>query len=390
MTMDPVQAQRLLQEAASHLSRGDAAAARQAIAPLFEPGTPVPPPLFLLAQACRLEGDAAAEEAALDRLLAVQPGHVGGLIMKGDRRAAAGDQHEAERVYRRALAGASAAQQALPPSLETELRRIAGWIGDLSRERLAKVDSLLTSGGFPAGRRSDLIEETLAILRGEADIQLQQPTSFYVPGLPQRAFYERDEFAWAAEVEAQTDAIRDELNALLGAENDGFVPYLPADARASSGAPNAHLVGDSAWSAFHLYRAGQPEGDRKQRCPVTFDAMARAPQPVIPGKSPFAIFSMLKPGAHIRPHHGLYNHRLICHLPLVVPDGCMLRVGNHQRPWKVGELLMFDDSVEHEAWNRSDRQRVILLFEIWKPELGEADRAAISLILEATPTHAED
>ena len=103
-----------------------------------------------------------------------------------------------------------------------------------------------------------------------------------------------------------------------------------------------------------------------------------------------ALFSLLKPGAHIRPHHGLFNFRLICHLPLIVPADCTLRVGNRQRQWREGELLIFDDSMEHEAWNRSDRQRIILLFEIWRPEIGAADREALTLLLEAANIAAED
>jgi aspartyl/asparaginyl beta-hydroxylase (cupin superfamily) len=97
-----------------------------------------------------------------------------------------------------------------------------------------------------------------------------------------------------------------------------------------------------------------------------------------------ALFSLLKAGAHIRPHHGLFNYRLICHLPLIVPDGCSLRVGNHERRWRKGEMLIFDDSMEHEAWNRSDETRVILLFEIWRPEIGDEDRRALTLLLESS------
>ena len=103
-----------------------------------------------------------------------------------------------------------------------------------------------------------------------------------------------------------------------------------------------------------------------------------------------ALFSLLKPGAHIRPHHGLFNFRLICHLPLTVPPGCTLRVGNQERSWSEGELLIFDDSMEHEARNQSDRQRIILLFEIWRPEITEADREALKVLLEAANITAED
>ena len=96
-----------------------------------------------------------------------------------------------------------------------------------------------------------------------------------------------------------------------------------------------------------------------------------------------ALFSILRPHTHIPPHHGMLNTRLICHLPLIVPDGCRLRVGNHTRPVVAGEVLIFDDSIEHEAWNDSDEVRVILLFEIWRPELTPAERAALTRLFEA-------
>jgi aspartyl/asparaginyl beta-hydroxylase (cupin superfamily) len=112
-------------------------------------------------------------------------------------------------------------------------------------------------------------------------------------------------------------------------------------------------------------------------------ALAHAPMPRIAGRSPMALFSRLRPGAHIKPHHGLLNTRLIVHVPLIAPPGCRLRVGGETREWREGEALVFDDSIEHEAWNRSDRTRTVLLFEIWRPEIGEEERAALTAMFEA-------
>ena len=96
-----------------------------------------------------------------------------------------------------------------------------------------------------------------------------------------------------------------------------------------------------------------------------------------------ALYSVLEPGTHIAPHYGLLNTRLICHIPLILPPDCALRVGGETRPWQAGEALVFDDSFEHEAWNRSDRRRVVLLFEIWRPEISEAERSALTTIFES-------
>jgi aspartyl/asparaginyl beta-hydroxylase (cupin superfamily) len=103
---------------------------------------------------------------------------------------------------------------------------------------------------------------------------------------------------------------------------------------------------------------------------------------------PSALFSRLAPGARIVPHHGAVNTRLICHLPLIVPPDCgALRVGNYERAWREGEAFVFDDSMEHEAWNPSARERVVLLFDIWRPELTDEERHWVSQMLQAVDAY---
>ena len=391
--MDPIQPEAILKQAAEALGRGDSRSARQLPAPLAGP-QPHPQALFLLAQAARADADAEAELAAVDRLLALQPHHLGGLLLKGAALSRAGDDDGALAPFQVALAIAEKLRgsgRQLPPMLAGEVGKAAQWVERHIAGRAARIDDALAEGGFGPGKRSQAVDEALAILRGDAAIQLQQPTSFYFPGLPQRPFYDRGEFGWAAEIETRTPAIKAELEALLRSQAGEFEPYVAADADKSGGtAPNAHLAGDASWSAYHLIKGGEPVEGHAEHFPDTLAALELAPMPRVAGRAPMALFSLLKPGAHIRPHHGLFNFRLICHLPLIVPPDCTLRAGNQQRQWRDGELLIFDDSMEHEAWNRSDRQRIILLFEIWRPEIGEADRAALTLLLEAANISAED
>jgi aspartate beta-hydroxylase len=99
------------------------------------------------------------------------------------------------------------------------------------------------------------------------------------------------------------------------------------------------------------------------------------------------LFSLPKPGVKIAPHHGFLNTRLICHLPLVVPNDCGLRLGNEVHSWKKGELVVFDDSIEHEAWNNSQQNRVVLIFDIWRPELSELEREWVTSLLESIDTY---
>ncbi len=383
----------ILRQAAENIGRRDGASARKLLHPLVDQ-SPSPAALFLLAQACRVEEDEQAERAALDRLLALQPHHLGALLMKGAALSRSGDDDGAAAPYRVAIAIAEQARQrgeTLPPTLASEIAKAGQWVQAHIAERSARIDDALAKDGFGPGKRSERIDEALAILRGQAPVQLQQPTSFYFPGLPQRSFYEREEFGWAQSFEAQAGTIKSELETLLRSQAEEFEPYVAADADRSGGtAPNAHLAGDASWGAYHLLKGGEPVEGHAERFPATLAALEQAPLPRVAGRAPMALFSLLKPGAHIRPHHGLFNFRLICHLPLIVPPDCMLRVGNQQRPWREGELLIFDDSMEHEAWNRADRQRIILLFEIWRPEIGEADREALTVLLKAANISAED
>ena len=72
--------------------------------------------------------------------------------------------------------------------------------------------------------------------------------------------------------------------------------------------------------------------------------------------------------------------RTTVHLPLIVPDGCGLRVGAETRVPEVGKAWAFDDTIEHEAWNDSDALRAMLILDVWNPLLSEAERAAVRIV----------
>jgi len=101
------------------------------------------------------------------------------------------------------------------------------------------------------------------------------------------------------------------------------------------------------------------------------------------------MFSLLKPGTRIPAHNGTHNTRLICHLPLIVPPGCFFRVGNETRQWEVGKLIIFDDTIEHEAWNDSAEERVVLIFEVWRPELSAQEQSEVTALFAASQAQLE-
>ncbi len=336
--------------------------------------TQAPPPPHAGAMAQPVP-DALTALAAAETALQAQPDNLKALLVKALALAQLNRLGEAAGAYQKA-AGQAARMAAVPADLAALLERakaIPAQVGQaFEAKALHRVEAI--------GPVSPRIREALDIQLGKSRIFVQEPLKFYFPGLPQIAFYEREVFPWTKDLESQTGAIRRELQAVL-ARQDAFAPYVdaaPAGARDPSG-----MAGNADWSACFLYKNGKPNPAMIEACPATMSAMARLPLAAMPQRGPSILFSALKPGARIPPHHGYVNTRLIGHLPLIVPEECALRVGAHVRPWREGELMIFDDSFEHEAWNRSDQLRVVLLFDVWRPELDETERAQVNALFEA-------
>jgi aspartyl/asparaginyl beta-hydroxylase (cupin superfamily) len=331
-------------------------------------------PWAALANAEMALGHNDAAEAAIERQLEREPRDIGALLVKGLLRERGSDARAASSFYRTAL-NQAAVNGAVPPSLAALHAHAQAFLGSSSGAFEAHLLEAL------GGDLSPAMTEAVELLTGKREIDLQQPKVFYYPGLPQRRFFEVGEFPWFEAMLALVPAMQDELAAVLAAGAEGFAPYV--ERQPNRPAPNNPLLGKQDWSALHFWRNGGIVEDNAVRCPATMQALGEAPMPWIPGRSPNAHWSRLLPGAHIAPHFGMLNTRLICHIPILTAPDCSLRVGSESRGWVDGVPLIFDDSIEHEARNPSAQPRVILLFEIWRPEIPEEDRAAISRIFQA-------
>lgn len=331
---------------------------------------------WLLAQACRRLDDLAGEMAAIHLILADAPRDLAALLAMGDAFARQEDERAAASWFRLALAQAELTPPTprLVPLLQRAQQYCAQAQQRFTEYMLTEIERIgVRNQGSPA------LAHAIALLTGQAQIHLQQPSMFYYPGLPQRCFYERHEFGWVPALESAAARLREEYLAL--AEQPGaFAPYV--ERSTSRPAPNNALLEDDSWGAAYLWRGGSVTA-LGQQAPATLSALEAAELPYIAGRSPMALYSRLRPGTHIAPHHGLLNTRLICHLPLIAPEGCALRVGHETREWRFSEMLIFDDSIEHEAWNRGTADRTILLFEIWRPEIPADDRALLARLFEA-------
>ncbi len=198
----------------------------------------------------------------------------------------------------------------------------------------------------------------------------------HYPFLPADEYFDREHFPWLSELEAQTDVIRAEVIDLLASEDPGLSPYVAMP----PGTPQnkwSELNYSAAWSALHLWKDGERVQGACARAPKTAKIIEGLPISGIPGRTPTVFFSILQAGKHIPPHTGVSNTRAIIHLPLIVPPGCAFRVGGETREWREGEAFAFDDTIEHEAWNKSDKDRAVLILDCWNPHLSEHEREMI-------------
>jgi aspartyl/asparaginyl beta-hydroxylase (cupin superfamily) len=211
---------------------------------------------------------------------------------------------------------------------------------------------------------------------GKRPIYTNHCEGLHYPFLPADEFFDRELFPWLGELEAAADTILAELQAILADPEPGLTPYidLPPGVPANKW---SGLDKSLDWGAFHLWKEGERFDEACARAPETAALLETLPMCRIEGKSPNAFFSILKAGSHIPAHTGVTNVRSVVHLPLIVPEGCEFRVGGETRAWAQGEAFAFDDTIEHEAWNRSDHDRAVLIIDVWNPYLSEHEREMI-------------
>lgn len=321
-------------------------------------------------------------EADLDRRLDRDPRDIEALVAKGEARGAAGDHRAATAFYKSAVAAANAMGN-VPATLGSPLERALKGLSDAQQIFLDHLEKALADAGFPEGRRPERFQHALDLMLGRRQITLglQRPTAFYFPGLAPQRYFDPTAFAWAPALQAATDIILAELTTAEANDGNRFAPYMVADPDRPR--TDFHGLRDNpSWSTLQLWERGGAS-NFAECFPQTLAAVEATDLPRISVRAPNILFSRLQAGARIPPHHGMLNTRLICHLPLIVPSDCGFKVGGETRAWKRGELLIFDDTIEHEAWNDSSDDRTILIFDAWHPDLDADERQAVTTMFEA-------
>jgi aspartate beta-hydroxylase len=337
------------------------------------------------AHAAAFELDAA--EAAYKAALAREPKLHLARLQLAELDEKRGETARAVMTYARALNDAQAEGRWLnAATTPTALHAVVDHAQKFVREqRVASFKELMEPfvkqyGAGAMRRVEQAVRIHLHLERGGSTDPRQKPTFLFFPGLPATPYLDKGLIPEIEDLEAATAGIRKELQALLPSASGRERVFHAGELE------EANLRGldqPPSWNGYYFFRHGERRDENCSACPVTAAALEDLPLARVPGHGPEVLFSVFSPGTHLLPHCGVTNTRVVGHLPLMIPEKCALRVGGEDHHWREGEVVVFDDTYEHEAWNRSDRTRVVMIFDLWNPFLSQAERAALSALVVA-------
>lgn len=319
------------------------------------------------------------EHAALEKALGLEPRNLRALLEAGMIHERRGEPRTAAAIYRRALES-TPRNMDLPPPVRAQLQH-ARAVVDANKLALENniEERLKHVRERHRGVSTRRFDKCMAVVLQNKPIYRSRPSFMYFPELPEFEFYDRELFPWLDRIEAATDDIREEFLRVFAEDAGALEPYVQDVVENDIW---RELNQSRRWSVYYLWRTGAPCPENLARCPKTAEALEAWPKCELYGSGPSAVFSILDAKTRIPPHSGVNNARLIVHLPLVVPESCWFRVGSETREWRTGEALIFDDTIEHEAWNGSDVPRTVMIFDIWNPLLTEAERELVTALTD--------
>ena len=381
LTLDPQHAPSLNYLGAHALARGDASTASEYLNRAIESDPGLAIAHANLSRLHSQRGDAAAALEAITRAIHAEPTAWGAHFEKAHLLEAAGRGREAAAAWGSGLQYMPEAARN-SPQLQQKVQEAMAAVAN-NQEQLADflADRLHGLREGRSHRELERINHSLDIISGRRSFVTARPLMLPVPRLPAIPFFHREDFEWAPQVEAAFPSILDELRGLLASSDADFEPYIQTAAGEPMG-QFQELDRKLDWGAYFLWKNGMRIDAHADRCPRTEAAVALAPQITVPKRAPVIFFSALQPGTVIPPHNGATNARLTVHLPLIIPADCGLRVGEETHVWEPGKLVIFDDTIRHEAWNRSKQLRVVLIFDIWHPMLTPLEREMVAHTIE--------
>lgn len=340
-----------------------------------------------LAVALANAGQLPAAIKSIESTLAITSSHHVAWLLLGQLREAMGNSSGALNAFYQAVTRAQRAGQwkdveSTPPEILAAVVAAIEWVRNGRRELfLGAYDELRQQHGPTALARVDrAVTGYLNDWDSRPTDPRQRPKFFFFPDLPNTPYQDPYLHSWASRLASAYPLIR--ADALRVLEADRCLPnFIPDSARVED-----YVSGEGAapsWEAFFFYRRGKRFDVNHRRCPDTSAVLESIELCRIADQAPEILFSVLKPGSHINAHHGVTNVRLVMHLPLVVPRDCALNLVEHgEHRWEEGRLVMFDDTYLHEAWNRSEATRIVLLMDCWNPHLTAVERHAVQQLLQ--------
>lgn len=208
------------------------------------------------------------------------------------------------------------------------------------------------------------------VLCGEAErvpspYPLQKP-GLYLPGLTDKPWHDPSTIEQAGIIQSSYETIKRELMEIL---RDGRGFEKP-------GRIDQYILGAGSWDQFWVKDGFKKYEENWSLCPETKKLIDSLPRM---GES--CSFSALAPGSHITPHSGVANFRLTIHLGLIIPEDCELTVMGESRGWEEGRCIVFDDSFVHEARNDGAFTRIVLIVDIWHPDLSDAEVRVLNTLM---------
>jgi aspartate beta-hydroxylase len=192
--------------------------------------------------------------------------------------------------------------------------------------------------------------EYIATLRDAGE----RPSMSRYPGLRSQPWYDAAAIPAAQELERAAPRIIAEFRQL---DPRAFAPE------------NEPIARSGAWDVFILYERGRRHDDRCRIVPTVCEVVER--NRTVRSLAGLVYFSRLAPHSRVAPHSGPTNMRVRCHLGIDIPPQCGMRVGETAASWREGACVVFDDSFPHEVWNESDRDRIVLVVDLWHPDLSD-------------------
>ncbi|MES2146595.1 MAG: aspartyl/asparaginyl beta-hydroxylase domain-containing protein [Pseudomonadota bacterium] len=329
-----------------------------------------------LAAAHRILDQSEREREALEKALAIDQTDLLALVRTAELHQRLGEDRSAAERWTAVLALSSNIHDP-SPEFAGILKHARHYVAQQQRKFTKTVEHALADELAAANARDRRRMQAAAdAWLGRRPIYTNHCEGLHYPFLPADEFFDAEHFPWLSELEAATATIVAELKAILADPETVLAPYISQP----PGVPEniwSELDKSLDWGAFHLWKEGERFPEACARAPQTAALLDLLPICHIEGRAPNVFFSILKAGSHIPPHTGVTNVRSVVHLPLIVPEQCTFRVGGEIRAWVEGEAFAFDDTIEHEAWNRSEQDRAVLIIDVWNPFLSDHERSMI-------------